>query len=341
MALYSEGPSAERPTAETYTGNHPELVVPDFFPQHEIITGSIEIKPQSEFTVGDLGDRLRVEKEKFFFHPDMQDHLPLGAFLLKSASFEEVSEWGEGRQASKSQVFFGNLHLATDGSEEFSTTFPIAVKPFHTWVRGAVHEYASYLHVNASGFIESYHPLGFWVDSMGKAFLLSHFEQDVETLDNVDWSKTTEDPLGDHLSIFEALRRSAYTLARWHGHGYAHGDAQAKNMAVDGEGCIRAVDLERLRLIHTPENPNISAMKEAMFRDARDFIQSIMSLGFLRNDSSERQDAVIRAAFLEPYRGALRHPAVMIAAKYGDGLTAAIEEVCQRLLLADSENMSE
>lgn len=290
----------------------PELGLRNFYPGAQQITGDLLIDAGKLFRIDGLVDEIKLSSNQFWLKADLFNELGLDTHLLQSADFQEVEEWKVGRTKSKSKVFFGKLSLTVDDPVRTALELDVACKPFHGWVSGAVHEYASYEHVNQEGFIETFHPIGFWVDGNSKVFLLSHFENDVVTLDNVDWQHNTDDPLRQHLNIFTALERAAYSLGRFHSRGYALNDALAQNLAADSHG-IRAVDLEQLRLIHTSESPDIEAMRAHMFKDARDFIGSVLVQGFLYGDSPENKLRVLQTGFLQPYTSTMRHPSTMFS----------------------------
>jgi hypothetical protein len=255
---------------------------------------------------------------------------------IEHVEFLENQGWSVGRTDSKSCVFFGDMIFQTLDKE---VQLPVACKPFHGWTNGAVHEFTAYEHINAMGFIKTFSPIGFWVDDNNNVFLLSIFEENVITLDNVNWRQTQEIPLKNHFTAFDALERAGYTIGRFVAHGYAHRDAQVKNIAYDGTS-IRAVDLESIRLIQTPENPNPIEMGGAVLKDAKDFIESINRSNYLSDSDIARRGNIIYKHFATPLLSTLRHPSTMLQRDYGQDGSKLVSDLNDSLkeLLEVREN---
>lgn len=306
----------------------PEFVVPGFSPIHTVIPDSIETPVMNLFAVPGLAEGLQTDGAQFWFSPEFNASLRTDERSIAATSYVEVLDWKEGREASYHQVEFGNLVLTFDDGEV--TTVPIAVKPYPGWAEYAVHEYAATQVINSSGFIESFKPLGFLVDYEGNIFYLTHFEEHVTSLDNIDWRKSADDRMFEHITNLEGLERAAYTLGRLHANGFVHRDAQIKNFAACN-GVIRAIDLEQMALVHTPEAPNLELLQQEITHDLLVLIGSLYAEGYLEGLDKKGRNQVFRSAFLSNYRSTLRHPALRFAANYGEEALVMIDVVCDYL----------
>ncbi len=306
----------------------PEFVVPGFSPLHTVIPDELETPVMNLFRVPGLAEGLQTQGAQFWFSPEFSAEMRTGERSIAATSYVEVHEWKEGREASYHEVEFGNLTLTFDDGE--AATMPIAVKPYPGWAEYAVHEYAATQIINDSGFIESFKPLGFLVDYQGNIFYLTHFEEQVTSLDNIDWRKSADDRMFEHITNLEGLERAAYTLGRLHANGFVHRDAQIKNFAAC-KGVIRAIDLEQMVLVHTPEAPNLELLQQEITNDLLILIGSLYAEGYLEGLDKEGRNQVFRSAFLSNYRSTLRHPALRFAANYGEEAIVMIDVVCEYL----------
>lgn len=86
-------------------------------------------------------------------------------------------------------------------------------------------------------------PLGICRFEDGAAGLITAYEPDILSYDNLFW--TDNGAVQTPERIRKALGHCGTALGRLHAQGFVHGDAQIKNMAADNHG-VRYVDLEDL-----------------------------------------------------------------------------------------------
>lgn len=310
---------------------HPDLGLRERYPVHELIEGDPFLPLKGYFVLGDLYDRIEGPREKFFLHPRICEQVPLDTYMIEQAHFVERPDWREGRLDSQHKVFFGTLTLIADDPESSTTHVPVAVKPFHGDRKLAIHEYVSNEYMNEQGFIRAFQPLGFWVDGDGNIFLLTEFEEGVTSLDNYDWQRELEDPLEQHLSVFQGLEWAAFSLARWHSHGYAHSDPQVKNIGVDSQG-LRAIDLETLQRFTTPEVADLDEIEQWITHDLGRLLWSIRASGYLSDALTTDEGRVVETALVRPYQGAMRHPSSPLQARNGLNVSNVVDAVCKYVL---------
>lgn len=309
------------------------LLPPNDIVMFSSITGDVNKPICDVFSVPELNEDMLQSEEKFWFKPEfIKQFDPMVNFVSKS-SFVEKPEWRETRRNSRRQAFFGELTLDIGSTE---VTLPVACKHFHGEPELALHEYLASEHINDTNVIKTFEPIGLWFDQNGTAFLLTHFEKDVISLDNVDWLRSPDDSVREHFSILSALERAAYSGARYFANDMSHRDYLAKNVGFDvTTGDIRAIDLEQLRIIHSPENPNIELLRESMQYDLMAFISSIHAAGYRWGESPELRSQILRSTFLSHFRSTLRHPSALTRFRYGDDFSDAVEDVCDYI-----ENLS-
>ncbi len=142
-----------------------------------------------------------------------------------------------GRQNSRHEVQFGQLHIAGD------STHPIAELVATKYLNrvAAPRELHASLEVNRRfGDNMSFQPIGFVRQpNTDKIGYLTRYEHGVLTLDNILWNMESGTQLRE-----EALGFAGLWLASLHNHKIIHGDAQAKNIAYDSSQKLRYIDLE-------------------------------------------------------------------------------------------------
>lgn len=291
--------------AEQHRTIEHSLDMPEFCPAVLVASAEIITPENEEFTIPGLQESMSGATNTFFFEPEMADRLQLDRQSLKDAKFVLKPEWSEGRTDCVHNLTFGMQELSMDSGESFS--LPIAVKPYDLEHSALIHELASFRYINGLGVMESFHPVGVWVDDKGSSYLLSHFEPAVISLDNVDWDQNGRSPLQEYFTLLDALERSAQILSRLHAAGFIHGDAQIKNMAVDYRG-VRLVDLTTMRLLSSSEEERPGDLMRAMYRDISTLIESVDAKGFLEADKTENKRQVINSCLIRPYLSILRHP---------------------------------
>lgn len=160
---------------------------------------------------------------------------------LHDCSLNRVPGLERGRQHSRTKVAFGQLHMAQ--LEAGTTTELVAVKYIHPIT--ASREFLAAKAVNERfGEHKVYTPLGFiraenTARGAQRVGVLSRYEHNVNTLDNYLWSPNT--PAETRRAMYQVAGRA---MAELHNHGFIHGDAQAKNFALDSYGTIRHLDTE-------------------------------------------------------------------------------------------------
>lgn len=289
----------------------------DQFPQFEIFTGRHQIPLRCDFYIEDAEELMRTTRNTFLFGPEQASALGLSKAMLDATDFTERLDWAETREDSRQGVYFGELTFyKADGDEK---TVHVACKPFSsvTHRARALHEYVAYDLFSKDARIKSFTPLGIWMDEEGRATLLTYFEEDVISLDNFDWGKTEEDPLKDHIDLFTALKRAAFSLGLLHIKGYTHRDAQIKNMAVDRRnGGVRLIDLTSLRRIYEHKDPKTREETKddwtrAVYADLNKLVESVVQKGYLLNDDAEDVRSIIEATLLDVHLGLVRHPSTL------------------------------
>lgn len=141
-----------------------------------------------------------------------------------------------GRQKSRSVVKFGQLYI--DNNLDKPITEIVAVK--------YVHPIPAIREMNASLAVDrrfnqrlTYDPLGFIKHPDGKVGYITRYEHDVVSLDNILWNDQSTPEQRD-----QAMARAAIWMAKLHSVGIIHGDAQAKNIALDSAQLPHYIDLE-------------------------------------------------------------------------------------------------
>lgn len=141
-----------------------------------------------------------------------------------------------GRKNRRSVVKFGQLYI-DDGSSTPITEL-VAVKYVHP-IPAIRETYASMAVNRRFGRRLTYDPLGFIKHPDGKVGYVTRYEHAVETLDNILWNPQSTPQQRD-----QAMARAGLWMAQLHNHGIRHGDAQAKNIALDSTQSPRYMDLE-------------------------------------------------------------------------------------------------
>lgn len=265
-----------------------------------------------------IEDELRVASNTFFVTDDfVREHLnnqgtleDVDNLLIDSMNFVENPEYAIGRGNSAQEVYFGDMEINAGGSV-FS--FPVACKPFPRGERQfGVREFAGMYVGHEVDELRTFEPIGFWTDEHGRATLLSHFEPNVYTLDNVKWGVTEDDKIKEIFDPLFALSSAARILAFLHAKGFVHRDAGARNMAVeyneDGEVArMRLVDIPNM--IHVVEEDD---WHRWVADDLRTFIGSVMLGGFLRGTEQKNIDYLVQTSFIDVHRSVIRHPSTDI-----------------------------
>ena len=178
---------------------------------------------------------------------------------LHNYSLNQVPGLERGRQHSRTKVAFGQLHMAQ--LEAGTTTELVAVKYIHPIT--ASREFLAAKAVNERfGEHKVYTPLGFiraenTAGGAQRVGVLTRYEHNVNTLDNYLWNPNT--PAETRRAMYQVAGRA---MAELHNHGFIHGDAQAKNFALDSRGAIRHLDTETYTDIRYSHDATIDRLSD-------------------------------------------------------------------------------
>lgn len=252
-------------------------------------------------------------------------------YLVEEVTFKDRFGWGEGRLDSAHEVRFGDLTLhSSDGS---ATEVPIALKPFQLQDRyRAANELAALIRTPDATGITAFEPIGAVRTANGLA-IMTRFEPDVVSLDNVDWGRDLADSLEYSIDVINGLQKGAVLLARLHRAGHTHNDAQVKNVAVDLSDTlkeVRLIDLETARWRDLASSGDRDRFMQEVYRDMAALIGTALRKGLWQDNGGEGRARAVRELLLEPYVGFLRHP----SSKTETFSTEAGEEAVERAMMA-------
>ncbi len=268
-------------------------------PQHvELVAdiGSIHINPGRE-AVTSLSHQIRTDGQERMLW--ITDEAPAyGHEIIESSIFENKPNWAKGREDSVQGVFFGELVLG----QEFEV--PVAVKPFLTAVSTGAHETAMLLDLESKG-LRVYRVLGIaWSINHGFA-MITGFEEESKSLDNVDWDKGLNEPIGGYLTNLEAIEQVGQSLGLMHANGIIHGDAGVKNFAVNGSEVV-LTDLAQARsTIREDGYVDEIALQSGMYRDLERFVDDLVGRGFLSGANDEEWGSFFVNVIAPAYRSGL------------------------------------
>lgn len=280
-------------------------------------TGSFEVYPDfvtrakdGSFTHSEIKEFCDSEQDGILLERDLLERITDDRrAIIEKATFHEVSEWYEGRQDSAHQVNFGRLTLLSSAGREVVTD--VAIKPFLIWRRGADNEAAAMIKMPQTTGINSFELLGM-IRIDGKVAVVSRFEEQVTSLDNLEWNLGIDTVFRESISVVDALQKCALTLARIHQVGMVHNDAQIKNMAVvteaDGTCKVRLIDLENAKWRNTKDPIDRQKFLDDVHSDVSALVGSLLKKGLWRDAGYSDKARAIQAVFTEPYLSFLRHP---------------------------------
>lgn len=181
---------------------------------------------------------LRDAPDRIYLTPDQADE-KTGEFprVERIALLPEGLKLGAGD--SHHGVAFGEVLIEEDGSER---QVGVAIKAFDTDSGQARHEFDSLLAARRLGF-DTFEPLALAKHGVD-TFLITRRRRDINSLDNIAWDISPHDTERYQNQVLPALKLMTTYLARIHGNGFFHGDAQAKNFAVTDTGTSLISDLE-------------------------------------------------------------------------------------------------
>lgn len=208
-------------------------------------------------------DTILLDSAQYFIEHDWRTTTPTEL----SSVFIEEPVFGLGRQYSANGVYFGQTIVSSEAMLDLPEF--VAVKPHlaaDTSGVSVMRELAAHNHMNSISKAErAYVPLGLWRDSAGMPQLVTLYDHDVQTYDNIFWPTTEVDAAKiTPEQVRDAFNSCMYGLGLLNGSGTAHGDAQVKNHATDRRR-VRFVDFEKMELI---------PLGEANADEAKDMIES-------------------------------------------------------------------
>lgn len=160
-----------------------------------------------------------------------------------------------GAADSQHNVVFGKVALSVAGTTDILN---VAVKPFVSGfdpnidaIDMAVHEHDCLIRARQRG-IDTFRPLAVVVNE-GSGYLVTQRRDDIETMDNADWTINPDEP-GYESVVLPNLRFMVEALATQHASGMFHGDGQPKNIARTDTGGLVVPDLENASFAENPES---------------------------------------------------------------------------------------
>lgn len=254
--------------------------------------GTYRILPNREIETS-LAESIRNEEIILW----LTDEQPDDEFMV-GAEFEERKDWKKGRADSKQGVFFGYLALADE------IEVPVAVKPYLSDVSKGSHETAMLMYLQSLG-LPTYQVLGTsHTDSQGFT-MITAFEEESRSLDNVVWAKGLDRPLGEHLTNLEAIEQVGQSLGLMHGNGIIHNDAQIKNFAVNGDTVV-LIDLAQARSATDGGTfVDEALLRKGMYRDLSTLINDLRKKKFIGDASRQDVGRFIENVIATSYRSGL------------------------------------
>ena len=146
-------------------------------------------------------------------------------------------------------VVFGQAAVSTPQGQ---SVINVAVKEFSTDSGFAGHEHDQLVAARRLGF-NTFEPLALARDGEN-TYLITHKREDLNTLDNDDWTISPSDTERYESEVVPTLHFIAANMATMHAKGLFHGDAQAKNFARTDTGEFAVIDLEEAIVAETPED---------------------------------------------------------------------------------------
>lgn len=224
------------------------------------------------------------------------------------ATFIDKEEFGRGRNEGQHGARFGQLII--NGAGIWEAPAPVVLKPFNYDVSDSpndqlAREWATNDYVNSVSQEQlAYLPLGVWKNVEGINHLITLYEHDVVSYDNIFWQDRDAHPESLRKEVLENAYHQCLTgLGYLHGVGVAHNDAEAKNLASDRRG-IRFIDLETATKI---DYSNLDLATLATRNDIETFIDSTLQV----DDNRDLIEAVLTKRdvpqrFARLYRAGIR-----------------------------------
>ena len=244
-----------------------------------------------------LGVIKQLPEFKAEYGPDFERHLlrvvnaaQLGALTLSQAevripatgvvrgSFVDREDFARGREDGVHGTRFGQMIL--NGADLHESPALVAIKPFGDDIESKpsdllAQEWSMNNYLNSLSDEQiAYLPIGVWKNIYGINHLITLYEHDVVSLDNVFWADHDVNPEALRKETLEdAFRTGLVGLGYLHGTGVYHGDAEAKNLARDRRG-VRFIDLETAAFLP----PSKTAATQRTRQDLETFIDSTLQV---------------------------------------------------------------
>lgn len=173
-------------------------------------------------------------------------------------------------ETSAHKVFFA---LLTSDDDQLR----VAVKPFVSGniAEKTITDWSNTLLARKSG-LDTFEPLGFMICN-GVGYTLTERQDDIDSMDNVDWSRALMSP--DNDSLINDITKTGPALARLNHLGIFHGDPQMKNGVLTQRGSMHWIDWEASTIINR-DRDQASLKAESLIREktVRDLLVLFNSL---------------------------------------------------------------
>jgi hypothetical protein len=204
-------------------------------------------------------------------------------------------------ETSAHKVFFSLLTGETK-------SLRVAVKPFVLAPDKAITEWTNTMLARNKG-LDTFHPLGFLICN-GKGFTITLRQNDIDSLDNVDWSKTLLMP-EQYQNMIDDLKKIGPALARLNHKGIYHGDPQMKNVVLTQRGSLHWIDWESATFISKSDSSTTQEAEDLVLhkteRDLRVLFSSLarpinyQGVGLLDGKTPQTQLQYFDQLILRPY----------------------------------------
>lgn len=203
--------------------------------------------------------------------------------ITAKSTFVDVPEMGKGRRNNHHQVMFGQLIIESQTDQEMPTL--VAVKP-HDEIEELVHEWVLFDALNQlTDDQQSYVPLGMWRDERGQPQMLTLYEHDVQSFDNLFWRTGREAATTPSAMLVKGYELMFWELGILHGAGLVQRDASVRNFARDTKR-VRFNDVEAVDVLKRVKGNSI-----AVDGDSRRFVRrdmmALLASSVSRSNSSD------------------------------------------------------
>lgn len=257
-------------------------------------------REQKTLTQGCLEIVLREVQEAphtYFYSHDLQT-----AERLQKLPNVFISRTSIG-ETSAHKVFFALLTSDDD-------RLRVAVKPFASGEvdRKAITDWSNTLLARKSG-LDTFQPLGFMICN-GLGYTLTERQDDIDPMDNLDWSRALIMP-DLYKSMIEDAKKSGPALARLNHLGIFHGDPQMKNGVLTQRGSMHWIDWEAATFINRSRDyqtsEEVTLIHHKTVRDLRVLFSSLArsvdnnGVGLLQGQTALAQFQSFNELILTPY----------------------------------------